>query len=185
MSMFASHEVDLALAFSVARARLATLTSGGWLGPRSEQAYADGLATLIRVGPFGSLLGASKLVRVSLLEPRPRGDQVVLPLRWEATGTMGRLFPVLDADLVLTPGERGGHCKLATMGAYRPPLGAAGAALDRVMLNHAAAATVRSLLGSIAESLLDPDAAAERAPGRAAGPALPPAAWRPEPEIPC
>jgi hypothetical protein len=28
-----------------------------------------------------------------LLEPVPRGEVMVLPLRWEATGVTGRLFP--------------------------------------------------------------------------------------------
>jgi hypothetical protein len=37
--------------------------------------------------------GASKLVSVRLLEPVPRGEVMVLPLRWEATGVTGRLFP--------------------------------------------------------------------------------------------
>ena len=179
--MFASHEVALDLAFPVARMRLGGLTRSGWLGSRSEQAYEDGL-TLIRVGPFGSVLGASKLVRVRLLEPLPRDDEVVLPLRWEATGAMGRLFPVLDANLVLTEGEQDGCCTLTLMGAYRPPLGTAGAALDRVMLHRAALATVRSLLTDIAGSLLAPDAAAGRAMQEAAESVLPPPTWRAEPE---
>ncbi len=181
--MFASHEVALDLAFRLARMRLLGLTRSGWLGSRSEQAYADGLA-LIRVGPFGSVLGASKLVRVRLLEPLPRDAEVVIPLRWEATGAMGRLFPVLDANLVLTEGEQDGPCTLALMGAYRPPLGAAGAALDRVMLHRAALATVRSLLTDIAGSLLAPGAEAGRVVQEAAAPVLPPAAWEAEPERP-
>jgi hypothetical protein len=180
--MFASHEVALDLAFPVARVRLGGLTGSGWLGSRSEQAYEDGL-TLIRVGPFGSVLGASKLVRVRLLEPLPREDEMVIPLRWEATGAMGRLFPVLDANLVLTAGPQDGCCTLAIMGAYRPPLGAAGAALDRVMLHRAALATVRALVTDVAGTLLAPGTA----PGwdsYAAAEPPPPAAWRPEPEMP-
>jgi hypothetical protein len=70
-------------------------------GP-AERAYAEGLDGLIRVAPFSAALGASRLVRVQLLEPMPRDDTVVLPLRWEATGVAGRLFPVQDADLVLS-----------------------------------------------------------------------------------
>ncbi len=182
--MFASHEVALDLAYPVARMRLGGLTRSGWLGTRSEQAYADGL-TLIRVGPLGSVLGASKLVRVRLLEPLPREGEMVIPLRWEATGAMGRLFPVLDANLVLSAGDQDGCCTLALMGAYRPPLGAAGAALDRVMLHRAAVATVRSLLTDVAGSLLAADAeaervpqvAAERMPPRAAGWAAPERRW--------
>ena len=105
--MFASHEVELSMSFARARAKLALLSTGGWLSGPSARAYAEGLDGLIRVGPFGAVLGASKLVRVQLLEPVPREDTVVLPLRWEATGAAGRLFPVLDANLVLTPRQRG------------------------------------------------------------------------------
>ena len=182
--MFASHEVALDLAFPVARMRLGGLARSGRLGSSSERAYADGLS-VIRVGPFGSVLGASKLVRVRLLEPLPREGEMVVPLRWEATGAMGRLFPVLDANLVLTAGQQGGCCTLAMVGAYRPPLGATGAALDRVMLHRAALATVRALVTDVADTLLAPDTAAARAPRAAAEPLPRPAAWRAEPEMPC
>ena len=107
------------MTFARARARLAVLCNAGWLSGPSEQAYAEGLAGLIRVGPFGAVLGASKLVRVQLLEPVPRDDTVVLPLRWEASGAAGRLFPVLDADLVLTPS--GEECRHAGPDRGVPP----------------------------------------------------------------
>ena len=182
--MFASHEVVLDMSFAVARARLAALTHEGWLSSTSEKAYAAGLAGLIRVGPFGAVLGASKLVRVRLLEPVPRDDAVVLPLRWEATGAMGRLFPVLDANLVLTPGDDD-RARLALMGAYRPPLGAVGATLDRMLLNHAATATVRSLLTSVADSLLAPDNSPGLALDAEAGAVPQTMGWEIEPETPC
>lgn len=178
--MFASHEVTLSMGFARARARLAVLGNGAWLSGPSARAYADGLDGLIRVGPFGAVLGASKLVRVQLLEPVPRDDTVVLPLRWEATGAAGRLFPVLDANLVLTPsGEE--RSTLTLTGAYRPPLGSVGAALDRALLNRAAAATVRSLLSQVADSMVAGDAVAGLASAKEAG-ELPPARWYPEPE---
>ena len=91
--MFASHEVELSMSFARARAKLATLSTEGWLSGPSARAYAEGLDGLIRVGPFGAVLGASKLVRVQLLEPVPREDTVVLPLRWEATGAAGGCSP--------------------------------------------------------------------------------------------
>jgi hypothetical protein len=47
---------------------------------------------------------------------------MVLPLRWEATGVTGRLFPVLDADLTITPAGAG-QTLITLNGAYRPPLG--------------------------------------------------------------
>ena len=175
--MFAGEETVLGLPFPVARARLGALTHGGWLSSTSEAAYADGLAGLIRVGPFGAVLGASKLVSVLLLEPVPRDDQMVLPVRWEATGAAGRLFPVLDANLVLSPGDAQTSV-LKLTGAYRPPLGALGASLDRILLHRAAAATIRALLTSVADSLIAPDT------GPAAVPELPPPVlrWRAEPD---
>jgi hypothetical protein len=168
--MFVSEETDLDISFPVARAGLLGLIRGGWLSAASDDAYADGLSGLIRVGPFGDLFGASKLVRVLLLEPAERDGTVLLTLRWEATGVMGRLFPVLDANITLAPvGED--TSRLVLTGVYRPPLSGAGAGLDRVLLHHAATATVRSLLRHIAESIA-PD-------GEAAGelrfaPSLPP-----------
>lgn len=150
--MFVSHEVVLEADFPAARAGLAAVAGGCWLRDISGQAYADGLVGLARVGPFGALLGASKLVRVSLLEPVPREDTVVLPLRWEATGHMGRLFPVLDANLVLTP-DGDGKTRLTFTGAYRPPLAAFGSSVDRMVLHLAASATVRALMGELARTI--------------------------------
>jgi len=160
--VFVAHDVLVNVSFPVARERLGDLMRADSLAEASGQAYADGLAGMIRVGPFGDVLGASKLVKVRLLEPVPKPDRVVLPLRWEATGVMGRLFPVLDADLVLTPGEEQ-TTRLALTGAYRPPLGGIGSGLDRMVLHHAANATVRSLLERIADHLADPEPTAETA----------------------
>jgi hypothetical protein len=164
--MFASHEVMLNMGFEAARSRLAALTQGALLDTSSQTAYAEGLEALIRVGPGP---GASKLVRVRILEPTQQGDAVVQALRWEATGPMGRLFPVLDANLVLSP-EDGEHCRLALLGAYRPPLGAVGATLDRALLHHAAVATVRSLLTRLAGELAPAEAPE---PARAADTSVP------------
>jgi hypothetical protein len=151
--MFVAEEVDVDLGFPAARARLLAVTRGGWLTAASDGAYAEGLSGLIRVGPFGGIYGASKLVRVLLLEPVTHDDSVVLTLRWEATGVMGPLFPVLDANITLTPAGEGSS-RLALDGAYRPPLSGVGVALDRVLLHRAAVATARSLLGRIAETLV-------------------------------
>ncbi len=165
--MFVSHETVLRVGFPMARAGLVALAHGGWLRDASGQAYADGLVGLARVGPFGDVIGASKLVRVSLLEPVPREDSVVLPLRWEATGVMGKLFPVLDANLTLTPAGDG-STRLAFTGAYRPPLAAVGSGIDRVMLHRAASATVRSLVRQIADTIVA-DVALGTVPGQQPG----------------
>jgi hypothetical protein len=97
---------------------------------------------------------------------------VVLPLRWEASGAAGRLFPVLDANLVLTPSGESA-ATLALNGAYRPPLGSLGEVLDRAVLNRAAAATVRSLLARVADSMVADSMPAVEGPRAADGVPLP------------
>ena len=146
--MFARQEVVLDLDYPAARARLALLMRGDWLDSVSQNAYADGLSGQVRVGPFGPVPGMSKLVEVRLLEPVPHDDAVVLPLRWEATGRMGRLFPVLDANLTLSEASDG-RAVLSFTGVYRPPLAGLGGELDQIVLHRVATATVMSLLTRI------------------------------------
>jgi hypothetical protein len=76
-------------------------------------------------------------------------------LRWEATGPVGGLFPVLDADLQLRS-EGLEKTRLTLNGCYRPPLGRLGAGLDRAVLHRVAAATIRALLRGIADTLAEP-----------------------------
>jgi len=154
--MFARHEVSLDLDFPTARARLARLMRGDWLEGVSQDAYAEGLSGQVRVGPFGPVPGMSKLVEVRLLDPVPHEDVVVVPLRWEATGRMGRLFPVLDANLTLA-GDGDGKAVLRFAGVYRPPLAAAGEELDQLVLHRVASATVRSLLNRLARMMAEPE----------------------------
>src|SRR5262245_828189 len=178
--MFVGDEITLDAAYPDARSGLLRLTHGGWLSDASGDAYAEGLAGLVRVGPFGDVLGASKLVRVLLLEPVERAGSMTLSLRWEATGVMGRLFPVLDANIILIPaGENASQLALA--GAYRPPFAAVGQGLDRVLLHRAASATVRSLLRRMAETITAATPAATRPTPPATGPT--PAATGPEPAV--
>jgi hypothetical protein len=89
---------------------------------------------------------------------------VRLTLRWQATGVTGRLFPVLEADLTLTPAGAGTLMRLDS--AYRPPLAGVGAGLDRVALNRAAMATIRSLLTRIADALASSAPAAQPGAGQ-------------------
>jgi hypothetical protein len=75
---------------------LLTISPGPW-----HPLEADGLTGLIRVGPLGEAPGVSQLVQVRFLHPVHRGATMTVPLRWEAIGAAGGLFPVLDADLIL------------------------------------------------------------------------------------
>ena len=150
--MFADHSVSLDMAYPAARSRFLRLVHGNWLDGMSRNAYAEGLTGQLKVGPLGGVPGMSKLVRVSLLDPVLRDHMVLVPFRWEATGPMGRLFPVLDANLVLGSDDEG-QAVLRITGVYRPPLDGLGEELDRLMLHRVAAATLTSLLRVIAGRL--------------------------------
>jgi hypothetical protein len=153
--MFASHEVVINLPYEVASARLVHLVNWGALHSASETVYEGRWETLVRVGPFGDLPGLSKLVRVRVLAPVHHDANVTVSLRWEATGPAGELFPVLDADLTLSPDGKG-QSRLVLVGSYRPPLGRAGDVADRAIMNRVAIGTVRSLLDNLLNLLADP-----------------------------
>ena len=145
--MFVGDEVRLDVGFAVARDRLTRLGENDALFGPSVDAYAPGLA---RVGPGV----VSKLVRVQVRELSWTERSGGLALRWEATGAGGKLFPVLDADLILADiGAQG--TLVALTGVYRPPLGALGQALDRAMLHRVAAATIKGFLARVAAQLAD------------------------------
>ena len=124
--MFVSAEQALTVSFAAASARLAQLVSGAGLDDTSQEIYEGGVAYLLRVGPAGSVPGASRLVRVLFTEPAYRDRELAVGLRWEAMGTTGGLCPALDADIRLT--AAGEQRALVTLtGSYRPPFGALGA----------------------------------------------------------
>jgi hypothetical protein len=150
--MFLSDQRMLTIGISAAQARLANLAHDGWLGEASEAAYQGGIDHLPRVGPLGDWPGLSRRVRVQFLDPVDRDNSVTIGMRWETVGFTGGLFPVLDANITLTTeGEEGTLMTLTAV--YRPPLGALGAGLDRVLLHRVAAATVHSLMTSMARAL--------------------------------
>jgi hypothetical protein len=150
--MFVSDEVVVPVGFATARARLANMIRGDTLRRSSAQAYGEGLVTILRVGPSRA---ASRLVRAEFREPVDHGDSCLLTLRWEAAGPAGQLFPVLDADITVTPGD-GNRVLLRLDGAYRPPLGKLGARLDRAIMHRVATATIRAFLADISSALVQP-----------------------------
>ena len=140
-----------------ARARLAKLSRGGLLTAASADAYGQGIADLVRVGPLGPVPGLSRLAEVRLRDLAGSDDRAALALRWEAIGPGSGLFPVLDANLTLTAaGEQASSLTLT--GTYRPPAGAMGAILDRTILHQVAAATIREFLARVAETIASPTA---------------------------
>jgi hypothetical protein len=155
--MFASGQQVIDVPMSAAQARLARLLYGGWLSQASDEAYRRSADDLLRVGPLGAKPGTSRLVRVRFTDPAYRDDEMRIGLRWEAVGVTGALFPALDADISLSAdGER---TRVSLTGTYRPPLGAVGAGLDRLVLRKVAAATIAAFLtrlcGALKESVVD------------------------------
>jgi hypothetical protein len=147
--MFASGQQVIDVPMGVAQARLARLLYGGWLTQASDDAYRSSADDLLRVGPLGAKPG--RLVRVQFTDPAYRDDEMRIGLRWEAIGVTGALFPALDADISLSAdGER---TQVSLTGTYRPPLGALGAGLDRLVLRKVAAATIAAFLDRLCAAL--------------------------------
>jgi hypothetical protein len=172
--VFVSDDRVLPASFAAAASRLDELTRGRLLDGLSERAYHGGVEYLLRVGPAGAVPGASRLVRVRFTDPVYQHDAVTVALRWEVTGATGGLFPALDADIRLSR-EGPNQTRVVLTGSYRPPLGALGVQLDRLLLRTVAAATIRILLARIGAAL-------EGAPSEAAEAVMP---WQsvPGPEV--
>jgi hypothetical protein len=158
--MFVAEDLTVGIGLRAAQARFANLVHGTWLAEVSKTSYDQGITGLLRVGPAGPV--AAKLVRVSFLDPVYRGEVMTVGVRWEATGSAGGLFPVLDANITISPASQvdtaGGKesAQLALAGSYRPPFGHLGAALDKAILHRAATATIRALLRSVGDAVTNP-----------------------------
>ena len=143
--MFVGDEVFLEVSFAVACERLTQLTESGALITTSEDSYSRETGALARV----AAIGLSKLVRVQVRELARTEKAAGIALRWEAVGPGGGLFPVLDADVRLTPADE--HVTLLSMaGSYRPQLGTLGQVLDQAILHRVAAATIHGFVTQIA-----------------------------------
>lgn len=148
-SVFVSDEHALDTSIGVAELRLADLVRGGRLADASQVAYQGGIDQLVRVGPFGDMPGASRLVRVRFVDPVYGDDAMTVGVRWEAAGAAGGLFPVLDANIRLS-GDGGQGSRVVLTACYRLPLGAIGAGLDRLVLHKVATATIKTFLARVA-----------------------------------
>lgn len=159
--MFIAQELTIGIGCRAAQARFTNLIGGPWLAEASAAAYGEGVTGLLRVGPIRP---AAKLVRATIIEPIYRADTMSVGMRWEAAGATGGLFPVLDANITISPAQQPSTPEgvesslLALAGTYRPPLGRLGAGLDNAVLHRVADATIRSVLRSAAVALTSPAA---------------------------
>jgi hypothetical protein len=148
--MFVRDEVLAGATLEAARERLAKLD--GWFLTAADDAYREGIAALVRVGSLGAAPGISGLAEVRFRSLAAQDHRVGLALRWEVRGAGGSLFPVLDADLVLTPAAEN-KTMLTLAGTYRPALGGLGAEVDRLILHRVAEATIRNFLNRVASAI--------------------------------
>jgi hypothetical protein len=148
--MFIHDFIQLDVPASVARSRL--LEDGSsWVTPLAEGAYREGEALRVRVGPLAARRPASKRVVLHFEKPYDRGELLVLPLHWIASGASG-LFPQMEADLEIGPvGDD--RSQLSFRGRYRPPLGPAGRVADSLLLHRVAESSVRTFLRRVGEAL--------------------------------
>ena|SRR5690242_8136077 len=138
--MFVSDQAMLNISFEVALARLATLTGSGALTRVSAEASAAGTSSGMR--PL-----ARSRFRDLVMQP----GLAVLAVRWETGDPDGEPFPVLDADLTLTPAGPGAAL-LQLAGVYRADPGEDG--------HRKATTSLGGFLDRIAETITRADAAA-------------------------
>jgi hypothetical protein len=131
--MFVSDEATLDVGFDEALGRLEALAGNGVLTQVSVDAYSA-----------GSLAGAPRPPLSCFGDLTTRPDRAVLAVRWATAGRSGGLFPLLDADLTLTPaGPRAALLQLA--GVYRTRAGDVG--------HRMATVTIADFLNRVVETI--------------------------------
>ncbi|MGC1419371.1 MAG: hypothetical protein WA786_04540 [Acidimicrobiales bacterium] len=141
--------VDVARDFEVLKYRFSG--DGQWLAPLATVATQDGETLRMRIGPSWASGLVSREVRVTISPPRERDGALVRSLAWVPSEWQS-LFPLLDGDIELAP-IGSDWCRLSLSAAYTPPFGGFGVRVDRAMLHHVAASTVRSFLNQMASGL--------------------------------
>ena len=139
--MFVAHDIECSVDYATARPGLVGLVADRALVDASRAAYHEGLA--------GLGLDCPRLARVRTLTSTRGGGQATAGLRWEATGVSADLFPVLDADLTLSP-MGPNSTRLALAGVYRPVFDGLDGNLYPAAVDRVADLTVRALLRSVA-----------------------------------
>ena len=176
--MFVRGRVQAAVSFAVAQARLAELARGDGLLRAAYEAYGQGISGLAQDDPPDPVGGISRLADARFGDLAADRDRAHIAFRWEAIAADGALFPVLDADLALTPaGERATTLDLA--GVYRPPPGAERNELNPVGLQRVIPAIIQAFLNRIAAAIGSNPSAEGNGGTTGQGGSLPPAAEAP------
>jgi hypothetical protein len=139
--------------FRAARARLGILARDGMLLRASEVAYGEAITALVKAA--GPAAGLTRLAGARLDDLAETDDCAHIALQWQAIAADGKLFTVLDADLMVVPaGDQ--ITALALAGAYRPQPGPVGAGLDQAIVRECATTAIRSFMARVACALVHP-----------------------------
>ena len=141
--------VDVVSPFETLRARFCG--DGQWLAPLATVATQDGDIFQMRIGPSWAAGIVTREVNITLWPPRERGYALARSLAWTPSDWQF-LFPLLEGDLELAP-LGPAQCRISLAATYTPALGRFGVQVDRALLHHVAASTVRSFLTQMATKL--------------------------------
>lgn len=150
-SVFVGDQIMLDISFDAARCQLGRLAQDGVLLGAAEHAYATGIAAVMKAG---LVAGMPQLAAVEPMAVTETAGCARLGLRWGTMGPGGALFPVLDADLTLSPASDT-TTLLALAGVYRLP-DPAGAELEPGIVRSVAAETIGSFLTRLACAVTHP-----------------------------
>jgi len=141
--------IDVECPFNALRARFSG--DGQWLAPLATVATQEGENFQMRIGPSWAAGIMTREVNVKIWPPRERGWALARSLTWTPNDWQF-LFPLLEGDLELAP-IGPDRCRISLAATYTPALGRFGVQVDRALLHHVAASTVRSFLNQIAAML--------------------------------
>jgi len=118
---------------------------------------ARAVAAALRVNVAGIEVGTEVHIEVGSPIESPaeqgRSPSTRVPIRWEAASRPG-LFPLMTAELAIYP-LTATETQLDFGGAYEPPMGAVGGALDAVVGHRVADASIHRFLSDVAHYLRD------------------------------
>jgi hypothetical protein len=117
---------------------------------------ANALAATLRVELGGIEVGTDIAIEVTHVERIPadgggQGPRMRIDLRWKALRAAG-IFPSMEAELSIYP-LSADETQLDLHGTYKPPLGALGGAVDRLVGHRIAEASVHRFIEDVAKSL--------------------------------
>lgn len=121
-----------------------------WVSQIFQQALEDSDLVRVRLG-VGERIRLSKEAWVQLGEPEALKRGVLIPIRIQVTGAP-MLFPTLEGEIEIA--AIGGELTQLTLrGNYRPPIGAIGDAIDKVLLHRVVESSIKHFVEAMAKSL--------------------------------